>query len=83
LNAGALGALIFSSAPVAGLRPVRDARLRTSNVPNPTSATHPLNSGFERDTAVSTQHGYQWRRYEGPQFNYLTYLYILVATNMR
>lgn len=39
LNAGALEALIFSGAPVAGLRPLRAARLRTSNVPKPTSAT--------------------------------------------
>jgi len=39
LNAGALDALILIGAPVAGLRPLRAARLRTSNVPNPTSAT--------------------------------------------
>ena len=39
LNAGCFDALIFSSAPVFGLRPTRAARLRTSNVPKPTSAT--------------------------------------------
>jgi len=39
LKAGALDALIFKGAPVAGLRPLRAARLRTSNVPKPTSAT--------------------------------------------
>jgi len=39
LNAGTLAALIFNSAPVCGLQPVRAARLRTSKVPKPTSAT--------------------------------------------
>lgn len=39
LNAGALEALILSSVPVAGLRPIRAARLRTSNVPKPIRAT--------------------------------------------
>src|SRR5450759_199964 len=39
LNAGALEALILRGAPVAGLRPLRAARLRTSNVPKPTNAT--------------------------------------------
>jgi hypothetical protein len=38
LNAGAFEALIFRGAPVAGLRPLRAARLRTSNVRNPTRA---------------------------------------------
>ena len=39
LNAGALDALILMAAPVDGLRPFLAARLRTSNVPNPTKAT--------------------------------------------
>ena len=39
LNAGTLAALIFSSSPVLGLRPMRAARLRTSNVPKPTSVS--------------------------------------------
>ena len=39
LNAGTLEALIFNASPVAGLRPARAARLRTSKVPKPTSAT--------------------------------------------
>jgi hypothetical protein len=37
LNAGDFDAAIFSSAPVAGLRPVRAARSRTSNEPKPTN----------------------------------------------
>ena len=37
LNVGCFEALIFNSAPVFGLRPVRAARLRTSNDPKPTS----------------------------------------------
>ena len=37
LKAGTLEAPIFSSSPVLGLRPVRAARLRTSNVPKPTN----------------------------------------------
>src|SRR3569832_1607064 len=37
LNAGTLAALIFSSSQVLGLRQVRAARLRTSNVTKPTS----------------------------------------------
>lgn len=43
LNAGTLDASIFSTSPVLGLRPVRAARLRTSNVPKPTN---------ERDSPV-------------------------------
>src|SRR6478672_7579332 len=35
LNAATLDAAIFSSSPVLGLRPVRAARSRTSNVPKP------------------------------------------------
>src|SRR5690606_20009916 len=39
LNAGALLAAIWSSAPVCGLRPVRAARSRTSKVPKPGNET--------------------------------------------
>jgi len=35
LNTGTFAALIFSSSPVLGLRPVRAARVRTSKDPNP------------------------------------------------
>ena len=37
LKAGTFEASIFSASPVLGLRPVRMARLRTSNVPKPTN----------------------------------------------
>src|SRR5690348_2882938 len=55
LNAGTLDALILMFSPVRGLRPVRAERLRTTNVPKPTSDTSsPFFSAFLMISVVAS-----------------------------